>query len=333
MNYTIKFRPLLYLIALCSAMLFADDPVNPIVDECGLELDVPTYVQVNDDDDDNNMNKDLIQTRINVENDLKPVTITGTAPSDANATMTLTISNNAAKLGSQFWSDAKKTTALTLPQSWVVPEGESKAVTVYVEGTTNSDTIDDIEIKASIDCKTETIEKKLTSYLLDIRDLLTDNTENIDVNLKDRDGGSITVAQAHDATVGIKDKYIGKIQPALNDKTFLWSLNSTEIIRTYKHHIRLQEIHEAISMEADDWKKEKCKFFWTKENLNKKLTCNVISGSINLEKTITISAKYSTQPSGEIYAVELGKVTHDTNPNGETSIYKTKAHPQNLWVD
>ena len=316
-----KFRPLLYLIALSSAMLFADDPVNPIVDECGLDLDVPTYVQVNDDDDDDDKQKDLNQTEIEVENDLKPVTIVGTASSNSATTMHLTISNNSDKLGYVFWSDAKKTTILFPPLSWDIAANTSRIETVYAEGVANSDTIDDIEIEASIDCKPDPVKKVMTSYLLDIRDLKRDTN----LSLLDADGGSISATVTHAAIVGIKDKYIAKVTPNLNEKEYLWSVDSTDVIKTYEHDVLIEDVtkHKIINLVEADKKIEKFKFFWTKSKEDAQIKATVSALGVSLNKTIRTSATYSIQPSAEIYAIVAQNIdpTNDTNPNGGTAIY------------
>jgi hypothetical protein len=163
---TLRATAMLLLAAAMPAELNAETSasnetgVNPQTQICGVYVEVGTHICRNVDDDQSPENGQYEQWDIDHipsdrENDLKTVTITGTA-GPTGGTMTLEILAGGDKINYIFWKDGEKKEQ-QYQLSWSVPPNSSRTETLYIEGYTNSGAPRDVKFKGTINCPAGTV--------------------------------------------------------------------------------------------------------------------------------------------------------------------------------
>ena len=127
--------------------------INIYPDECGVAVFAPDFLMRNVDDDQQFEEVgyelwDIAHNPSLAEDDLKIVAIQATA-GKIDATVTLDIIAGQEKINGIFWSDPLKNAQFG-NLSWSVPAETSIQVLLYVEGYDPSDSVNDVQFRATI---------------------------------------------------------------------------------------------------------------------------------------------------------------------------------------
>jgi hypothetical protein len=137
-----------------------DGGINLQTQNCGVYVTVAPHICRNVDDDQTPDSEQYEQWDIDHipsdgENDLKTITITGTA-GPTGGTMTLEILAGGDKINGIFWKDGSKEEQ-EYRLSWSVPANSSRSETLYIEGYANSAASKDVKFKGTINCPAGTV--------------------------------------------------------------------------------------------------------------------------------------------------------------------------------
>ncbi len=148
-------------VAIAVPAILAIELNNPQTDVCGVSLDLPDYLVVNDDDDQPVTSADYEiwdkkHCPSEVDDDLREMTVSGTAGQVAGILKLSIISGvdgSDNKISSEcdgviLWEDPSKITA-ALGREWPVPPNTTLTKTFWIEGNLNSGTVGDVKMNAT----------------------------------------------------------------------------------------------------------------------------------------------------------------------------------------